>query len=564
MDREYTRRTSLRGALGMTLPLVTGPASASSPLGTPPGAVGPMSVRAAGAMGDGSVDDTAAFARALQGDGVAYVPPGRYRLGAVAASEFQRPLHLRGEGAASVIVLEQQQRPAFRVAAVGGEFGDVRAQTVIEMLTFRRRDTARPPYAYTAIDLQATHPYAVRDLVMLDLGPDALRMTSCYYGNVHGISLANSGVTMEDVNNCTFGGSDIRPDEFTDKELGATLFGKAGRYPISLTTSDKVTFAGTVIEGWKCPVMLLRRSSNTVLDSCWLEGLISPTHVIRCDDAGSLEFRNSWIDLSIPYRGCFIEVGAGQEQGRVTQVRIDGGTLTAASRSFGDAGKFVAAPHGEQVRVLIDGATLRGGTLYGDRTVEFDIRSIVLSGSLRHFFYSVPNARMERERNSWVPRSSNRDWDFATTSFATDAPELRIGRSTAPGTFLTGSAGIRVSGFAPGRRRTLRRATAGMMGPATREGQSYLVFVRLRCNRDAVVRIEINGGYLDFAATPDIPLRGGDWYDIVLKTQEDVTWAQGRFSSPDILIQLENQDGSPAALDIDRLDHMICSGDVSI
>ncbi len=553
-DHGFTRRTGLLTALGSTLPCYGARAGAAQET---------ASARPSGIAGDGIADDTAAVRAMLDRTGTAYLPIGTYRIGSASAVEYQKPIHLRGDGAGSVIRLIHQRVPAFRVGAVGGEFGTIRAQSMFEQVSFAKQDKVDAPYSYIAIDMASAHSYAIRDISFIGLGPDAVRLTSCYYGYIHGISLANSGITLSDVNNCTISGSDIRPDEFADPGRGAALFGRPGRYPVSLTESDKVTFSGVVIEGWKCPAVLLRRSRNTVFERCWLEGLTSPSHVMRCEDAESVTFADSWIDLSEPYGGSFLDVRSGA-LGGATLVRIDGGTMIASSRSFGDAGKLVSAPDGAKVRVLIDGLTFCGGALIADRTVDFDIRSVMMSGPARHFLYSTPNAAILNGRNSWMPDSLNHNWDFERIGFDPMSAGLTVTRSVDRGMFLTGSAGIRVAGFAPGARQAVRHDTRGQMGPVVRQGQSYLVFVRFRCDRDVLARFEINGGYVDFAASPDIPVRASAWYDVMFKTQHDVTWAQGRFSPPVITVHVDNRGKDAATLYVDRIDYMICEGDHSV
>ena len=574
MDDGVSRRESFIGGLAFLLPAWAPAANAQEaqdrarglPIGN---GAGPISVRDAGARGDGATDDTAAFSAALDRSSTIHVPAGRYRVGSIGPQEYQKAVHLRGEGAASVLELNQPKRPALRVGAVGGGFGDVRALTSVEQMTFKRAPDGTRSEALTALDIRAAHPYSLREIVMLGLGPAAIKLTSCYYGSIQNASLANSGLTLTDVNNCSIIASDIRPDEFSDKSRGADLFSRSGRYPLELIDSNKTVLSGVVLEGWDCPVVLLRRSSNLVVDGCWLEALRSPTHVIRWEHARSLDIVNSWLDFSEPYRGCFIEVdnsssGPDSPRSEISQIRIRGGTLIASGRAFGDSAKLVAVRNRERVRVLIEGLTFRGGCLNGDRTVDFDIRSITLSGPLRHYLYSLPNARIERDWNSWMPDSVQQDWDLQTINLAPRSSGLAVARTRTPGEFMTGTGGIRVAGIRPGTGGTVRHQAPERLGPVTKAGQSYLVFIRVKCDKDASIKIEINGGFVDFAAAPMIDLPSGTWRDILFKTQEDVTWAQGRFHAPAIMIYAHNRSDGDANLFIDRMDYMILDGDHAV
>jgi hypothetical protein len=536
-------------------------------LAASPGGDTDASVRRFGARGDGIADDTDAFAAALDRLGEAFVPRGRYRVSAIGPAEFQKPIYFHGVGAGSVIELGQPMRaprPTLRVAATGGAFGDVRAPTLIEKLVFKRAGAATVG-ALTAIDLQSVHTYKIGDVTMIGLGAAALKMTSCYYGAINGLSLANSGILLSDVNNCSIHASDIRPDEFTDKTRGAAFF-RNGDYPITLVDSAKTTFVSSVIEGWSCPVLLLRRSSNTVLNSCWLEELRSPTHVIRCENTASLDIVDSWIDLSLPYGGCFIEVDnsaakAPSDTMRLTQVRLKGGTLTGIGRAFGDAGKLVRAVNGEKVRVLIEGVTFRGGRLHADPSVDFDVRSMTFSGPFRHFVSSLPNAYIQREHNSWMPRSRHRNWNFDMVNLFPQTDTVSVYRATGEGEFLTGTCALKAHGFPPRGIATVKHNTSGMLGAVRREGQSYIVFARVKSDVSLDIKVEVNGGYKDFADNPFIGIRAGEWRDIIFKTQEDVTWAQGRYEAPSILFYVRNTGSSIATLYLDRLDYACVEGD---
>ena len=538
-----------------------------------------ISVKDFGAKGDGVADDYSAFNFACTDYNDIRISTGTYVIGQRKLGEYQKPLNIVGEGADVIIRVgsDNVDKKVFRVGAVGGPHGGYtqpRAVTKFENLSFKTPTGILAPWAYTGIDVAATFPIVMKDITMLSMGPDSVKLTSCYYGYIQGFSLVNSGLTLNNVNNIEFSGGDVRPSDITDDPTGGgLLFGDVAKFPIQMEESDLIKFTSTAIEGWKVPAILLRRCYTTVFNDSWFEGNASISHIIKTEQAQTIEFNSCQLDFAIPYTGSFIEVNnqipdADQNRFWTMFVRINGGYLLTTSIPFGDAKEFVKVTAGEEVRVLIDGVTFRGGPLYADKSVQFDVRSILLTSESKHNFYSLPNAPLLPAYNRWMPQSVSSDWDFATGANFTATAGLVVATTTANGEYMTGTRGVKVSNIAnDSAEKTISRITTGQMGPVTVEGQSYYVFVRLKCDQEVVLRCEINGGFLDFAQTPtDNRLVPNTWRDYVFKTDAAKTWAQGRFYDPTIKIYVTNPaaNTSPANLYIDRIDYSIVRGDVQI
>jgi hypothetical protein len=538
-----------------------------------------IGVKDFGAVGNDSADDYDAFNAACTDHNDIRVPAGTYVIGQQKLGEYQKPLNIVGEGADVIVRIgpTNVDKKAFRVGAVGSPFGGYtqeRAVTKFESLTFKTPTGILAPWSYTGIDVAATFPIVMKDITMLSMGPDSIKMTSCFYGYVQGFSLVNSGLTLNDVNVIEFSGGDIRAsDSSIDPTRGGLLFGDVGKYPVQMTESDLVKFTGTVFEAWKVPVIRLVRCYTTVFNGSWFEGNDSISHVIKTEQAQTIEFNSCQLDFAIPYADCFIKVNnqipnADQNRFWTMFIRINGGLLQTTSIGFGDAKEFVKVTAGEEVRVLIDGLTFLAGPLYADKSVQFDVRSILLTSESKHNFYSLPNATLLPAYNRWMPKSVSADWDFSTGANFTATAGLVVATTTANGEYMTGTRAVEVSNIAnDSAQKTISRTTTGEMGAVTIEGQSYYVFVRLKCDQEVILRCEINGGFLDFAQTPtDNVLVANTWRDYVFKTDAAVTWAQGRFFTPTIKIYVTNPAANPAAanLYIDRIDYSIVRGDVQI
>lgn len=230
----------------------------------------------------------------------------------------------------------------------------------------------------------------------------------------------------------------------------------------------------------------------------------------------------------------------------------------------------VTVANAETPRLLIDGLTFTVGHIFADPTVIIDVRTIFLSTQDQKSLYSVPNALMTLDRNSWVPESLSSDWDFAAgANFAAlvGTVGLTIATTTVVGEYITGSRGVKVTGFASDgalKRFARNCGTNGDMGPVTVEGQTYLFFLRVKCTQNVTFSLNVNGGFLDFAGTPIHTLPANEWRDYVIKSQEDTTWAQGRFFNPNIIVSVTNNSGSAAEFYIDRIDYQIVDGDFQI
>ena len=185
------------------------------------------------------------------------------------------------------------------------------------------------------------------------------------------------------------------------------LFGDVGEYPILMEDSDLVSFNG-VIEGWRVPTLKLIRCDDTVFNNTWFEGLQSTSHVIKMEQSQDLEFNSCQLDFSFPYNDSFILVDnsipdSDRRQEQTTMIRVNGGNLLLRSVGFGSREEFVKTVNAsDRVSVLIDGTSFRGGSLFGSKNVNFDVKSIRLTRESVKFFYSLPNAIFNKEINSWM------------------------------------------------------------------------------------------------------------------------------------------------------------------
>lgn len=528
-----------------------------------------VSVKDFGASGNTASNAYAPFDEACSQFTVVSVPPGNYTIGTKRLGEYQKPLEISGSGPASVIRpgSDNVDDTIFRVGAVGGAFGDNRAITKFENLAFKPEQGAVAPWAYTGIDVAATFPIVIKDVTMLSMGPRAVKMRSCFYGYVDGLYLVDSGLDLYDVNNIEFSGGDIRPLD-TQPNRGITLFGAVGEYPVRLEESDLIKFTDTTFEAWECPVIELVRSYTTVFNGSWFEGNTGD-HVISFRQAQTVEFNSCQLDFAVPYGDCFVLVdnsGPGNDENRRWRpfFKIDGGYLLTTSVGFGDCPEFIKSANGEKCNVLVEGVTFRGGPLFADEHTEFDVRSLLISGALHHSFYSKPNAQLYPAYNRWIPNSSSLDWDFSSGPNFTASPGLTVATTTAQGEFLTGSRGVKIGSIpSDGTQKAVERSITGM-GPVATEGETYLVYIRVKSDRRITFQPQINGGFLDFANTPQTVLPPNTWRDYVFKTAEDVTWAQGRFNNPTIKLYVTNDSGGQASLFIDRIDYEIVNGDYQI
>lgn len=531
----------------------------------------PTNVEDYGAVGDGTTNDRAAFNNALTNNLDVYIPGGEYVIGTSKLGEYQKPLNVFGEGADTKIIMgdDNVDDTIFRVGAVGGEFYAPRAITQFSNLTFLPPDGVTPPYTYTGIDMQACHPTVIRDVVMIGMGLNGLKLKNTYYGYVQGLYMANSGVKLEDVNDIEFSGGDHRPAEFDDPSRGKDYFGIYG-YPVQLLSCNSVKFTATVFEGWDCIPIHLQRSDDITFNGSWFEGNTGD-YVIYMEQAQSLELNSCRLDAAIPYTDCFIKV---QNQtpivdDRVLQttfVKISGGKLLLMSIGYGYAPEFVKNTAGEPVRVLIEGVTFEGGNLFGSQKVEFDVRSMAITGQLTHSFYSLPNAQLLPAFNQWMPNSVSADWDFSGGANITAVSAgLVVSTSTASGTYMTGTKSAKIAGIlSDNTPKQFKRTTTGEMGAVTVNNQTYYVFARVKCDQSVTFNFNINGGFLNFAGTPDVELPANTWRDFVFKTQANTTWAQGRFGTPSIEFYVTNNSGTTANFYIDRLDYQIVTGDIDI
>lgn len=533
-----------------------------------------VSVKDFGAVGDGVTDDYQSFIDICTATNEILVPEGDYAIGTARIGEFQKPLNVVGTGPDSIIrvMSGNADDTAFRVGAVGGSYYRTRAVTKFENLVFMTESGITAPWAYTGIDVQSTYPIVMKDIVALSMGPDSIKCSYNFYGYINGLNLVNSGLTLFEANVIEISGGDIRAEQSAvDPSGGALLFGNEGRYPVEMEDSDLVKFTGTVFEGWKCPVIKIVRSDDTIFNGCWFEGLESTSHVVLSQQAGVTEFNSCQLDFAFPYTDTFIHVDnsgpdADRRVNQTTNFRINGGNLLLESTGYGSREEFITTANSEPVSVLIDGLTFRGGSLFADPSVEFDVRSINLVRTAQKFFYTRPNADFLGSYNKWMPNSVSADYDFTTANIAQiGGAGLTVATTTTDGEFMTGTKGVKVSGITSGATVwEFGRTTTSEMGAVTSEGETYFVMARVKADQELTVRLQINGGYADFGVSKDVKIPANKWTDLVLQTQEDTTWAQGRFFAPTVKFEVVNGSGSTANFFIDRLDYQIVDGDIHI
>lgn len=534
-----------------------------------------VTVKDYGAKGDGSTDDYSAFIVACSDTNQIVVPEGDYHIGTARLGEFQKPLNVMGTGPDSIIrvMSDNVDNTAFRVGAVGGAYYRTRAVTKFESLVFMTESGIIAPWAYTGIDVQSTFPIVMKDIVCLSMGPASIKCSYNFYGYVDGYSLVNSGLTLFETNVVEFSGGDIRSEQASvDPTRGTLLFSDVGRYPVEMEDSDLVKFTGTVFEGWKCPVFSIIRSDDTVFNGCWFEGLESISHIMKVQQSDTIEFNSCQLDFRFPYTDSFIHIDnsgpdADRRQRMTTFIRVNGGNLATYSVPFGPRDEWITTANDESVTVLIDGVQFAGGMLFASRSVDFDVKSIFISRGYNSGFYSKPNAMLNNDWNQWMPNSVSSDWDFSGGAGITQlsGSGLTITTTTAAGEFMTGTTGVKVAGITSGGTPfEFGRSAISALGPVTVDGQSYFVFSRVKADQDIDLNLEINGGYLDFGFNKTIRLRAGEWRDIVLKTDEATTWAQGRFFNPTVKFTAVNNSGTTANFFIDRLDYQIVDGDIEL
>lgn len=535
-------------------------------------------VVAFGADDTGDADAEAAITANIAAYRNIHIPAGIFALETRVGEIQSRPLLVTGEGTDSTVHVNNALNTGFRIGATGGNdnLGGARVITSFRDLNFTTF-TKTDDTPVCAIDAQSVNPINMESLRLYGLGPEAIRLRRLYYGEMNEVEFVKSGLKLQNVNNFKmrgggfFGGASDLPST-------ATMFGP--RHLIECVNDDTfpgaelITFDGVVFESWTVPIFLLEECSNIVLNSAWFEALTG-AYIFKLRQTRSLTLNDSKWDLAYANSGVpFIFDNSGPETAaaslrKETLILLNGGEYRA-DPARATAKKLAIVTADETPTIKIDGMNLTRGHIFADPAVKIDVRSIGLGTDDAKSLYSAPNARMDRERNSWMPGSLSTDWDFASganLAQRSGTTGLTIATTTTAGQFLAGTRGVAVTGYASdGVKKVVQRNTGtnGDMGPVTVEGETFLFFVRVKSTQQVTFELGLQGASLDYAGTPSHVLPANEWRDYVFKSQADTTWAQGRQFNPALLISLTNSSGAASELYIDRIDYLKCNGDYVI
>lgn len=100
------------------------------------------------------------------------------------------------------------------------------------------------------------------------------------------------------------------------------------------------------------------------------------------------------------------------------------------------------------------------------------------------------------------------------------------------------------------------------MGAITIDGDSMLVFVRIKSDQNVKLDITIEGDFGNVMQIPQLTTKKDVWIDYVLKPDADVSWAQGRFNPNKVAITITNDSGNDVNFWIDRIDYKIVNSDI--
>ena len=539
-----------------------------------------VNVKWFGATGDGVTDDTAVINAAMQAANYIEIPEGNFKVNALLEPGATRPMHIRGKGQRSVFIASGSASSAIRLEAIGGDFADPRSLVVVEDLTFKA-DGQTGAYSLPAIDAEAVHCIDLNRIVCQDRGPDAIKLKHIYYGSKNmELYLVNSGLTLDDVNAVGFHG-DVRPntkgapDSPVDPTFGDGLFGSQSRYAVEAEDSDQIIWRG-VFEGWGCGVIKLTRSQGHIFDGAFFEGNFG-AHTITVEGVSQITFCNGLIDLGIHGSDCFLLVD-NTIGGRTLLANITNQRLVLWSQGNDFAPPLVKTVGATKARVVVNGASLESGRLVGSGDVLFDVRSLLLTRSYdaldaTKYFYSLPNAMISGPYNSWLPQSASADWDFTaeTINFKmgdeTAAPDFDNGltfeKTSVAGQFLTGSRAIKIGGFTAGATKVFKRNGGAELGAiATGSGDTYALAITLMADRDCTIRLKMHGGFGFIEGGTAVEVKAGRFVTHFLKTNETSTEAQGKYFSPDMIVEVTVPSGGSAAnLYVDRMDYAKVNGD---
>lgn len=516
----------------------------------------PASPTDAGAPADGTGNAATALSGMVGAKRVVF-PAGRFRL---ASRVFAEQNALTWDGNASgttLVVADPNTKTGIRLGAVGS---DDRQMTKLANLNFESEVVDG-----TAIDAQAVFPLTLDTIRIYGVGRYAIKLFQMYYGRIQNLYLRDSGLTFNNVNNISIDGGDISGIDASTKFAAADS-------AVTLLDCDGVSFYNLTFETWrKCRALKIVDGKNISFNSVWFEANTCP-EVIRLEQTTATAFNNCFLELFPAPSASFIGVDNSNTIGVVRKLRanvnVRGGHLRLPP-GLPESIPFMNVAAGSKGSVTMRGTTLCSGHIFGRGDAVMNIGDLTLSSTTEttdyaKSLYSTPNAVLLNNYNSWCVGSVQADWDFATGHKLTEVgtTALTFATTSADGMFTTGSRGIQVSGIPSNGTDYVINRTLTEMGPVTVNGETHLVFVRLKPSADMRVSLAIEGFYMEYDKTPVWDLLGGLWYDVVFKTASDNTWAQGTQGTPKLHIKCNNSSGSATSLFIDRIDFRKVQGDV--
>lgn len=529
-----------------------------------------------GAVGDGVADDEAAITAAITASKRVMLGAGTYLLATKVGEIQSRQVQVLGIGDETRIHVDNADNIGFRLGAIGGNdsSGGARVTSLFQDMTFTTY-TKTDTTPVRGIDAQSVNPINVERVRLYGLGPEAVTLRRLYYGSMRDTEFVHSGLRLQNVNNYLMSGGGFFGGA-TGLPSMATMFGS--EYVCELVNDDTfrgpegIKFEKVIWESLSVPIMISEVGNRLLFDACWFENLTG-AHLFKLRQTRAVTFQeckfdlvytNSGVLLAFDSSGPRVTAADVRESGRVV---IRGGELRLKPIS-GTNPKFATVAGSEAPVIVFDGPTLTRGDLFADPTVFFDVKGIDLATDDGKTFYSQSlRANLDGARNSWMPDSQSSDWDFAAGANFLEksgTTGLTITTTTTAGEFMTGTRGVKVTGFSSdGVERGISRNTGtnGDMLKTTTDGETFMFFIRLKVSQAVSLRIGIQGASLEYGKTPQHDVPANEWRDYFIKSPVADTYAQGRSFNPQLLIQITNNSGSSASLFLDRVDYQIITGD---
>lgn len=414
------------------------------------------------------------------------------------------------------------------------------------------------------IKVALTNPIELYD-IRFNTGKDALVMSELFYGSARDIEFQSSGVNLDNVNNFEFVGNDSRGSDAPSRY-------DAADFANVINDCDGVSFENMTFEQWDhCGVFDINESKNITFKKVWWESNEAPV-MIKCTTTQSINFiGGGTLELFPSPSTSFIEtygtVISGPARDLKTLIVVKDQYLRL-NNSHTSNFNFVNAITGSAF-VVMDSVTLRNGSLVVTKNCDVSLSNIVMSTTTGgvdelKFLESTPNATISAEFNSWCDESLSADWDFGAganfTELVTSA--LTITTTTTSVDVLTGTTSASITGLPSDSTEYVIQRNMSDMGPTSIDGETFLIFIRLKTSESIDIQFVIEGLFAEFQFTPVIESKDGKWVDYIFKTDSAATFAQGISGNPKIKIKMTNSSGSVCDLIIDRIDYKIVQGDI--